>query len=267
MLARRRWASWWWARLDDLDGGRRHDQGRRRGHLRVGGRAGVHHRTRGRAWRPGGAERPGPRREPGPPDEKELFRSLGIATAPYATVDSRDDLERAVATVGVPAIFKTRHGGYDGKGQARLATQADVERRGTSSVVCRCSSRVRGVPAGAVDPRGCQRRDGDVGVLAAGREHAPQRHSRPHACPAPTLTPATQPVGEACIVPLLDAPRLCRRGVRRALRRRRRARRQRVRAACAQLRSLDDRGRADQPVRESPPPRYSACRWFTAAHG
>jgi 5-(carboxyamino)imidazole ribonucleotide synthase len=53
--------------------------------------------------------------------EKELFRSLGIATAPYATVDSRDDLVAALATVGAPAILKTRRGGYDGKGQVRLA--------------------------------------------------------------------------------------------------------------------------------------------------
>src|SRR5262249_23702380 len=60
--------------------------------------------------------------------EKQLFPSLGIATAPYATVDNREDLERALATVGTPAILKTRRGGYDGKGQVWLAREADVDR-------------------------------------------------------------------------------------------------------------------------------------------
>ena len=39
--------------------------------------------------------------------EKELFRSLGIATAPFGSV----------AEVGVPALVKSRRLGYDGKGQ------------------------------------------------------------------------------------------------------------------------------------------------------
>ncbi len=59
--------------------------------------------------------------------EKELFRSLGIATAAYATVDSRDDLVAALDEVGAPAILKTRRGGYDGKGQMRLAGAGDVD--------------------------------------------------------------------------------------------------------------------------------------------
>src|SRR3954452_2931755 len=59
--------------------------------------------------------------------EKELFASLGIATAPYATVDSHDDLVRAVASLGAPAILKTRRGGYDGKGQVRIESDADID--------------------------------------------------------------------------------------------------------------------------------------------
>ena len=49
--------------------------------------------------------------------EKDGFRRLGIGVAEYAAVDDRAGLEVAVATVGVPAILKTRRGGYDGKGQ------------------------------------------------------------------------------------------------------------------------------------------------------
>lgn len=59
--------------------------------------------------------------------EKELFQSLGIPTPEYAVVRSREDLERAVAAIGLPAVLKTRTLGYDGKGQARLRDAADAD--------------------------------------------------------------------------------------------------------------------------------------------
>ncbi len=59
--------------------------------------------------------------------EKTLFKSLGIATPRYAAVDTRADLDAALATVGAPAILKTRRLGYDGKGQFRLRTPADAD--------------------------------------------------------------------------------------------------------------------------------------------
>ena len=52
--------------------------------------------------------------------EKNLFSQLGIETAPFAQVDSRADLDGAIAEIGLPAIMKTRRFGYDGKGQAVL---------------------------------------------------------------------------------------------------------------------------------------------------
>ena len=58
--------------------------------------------------------------------EKTLFRDLGIPTPPFAPVDLRQDLEAAVARIGLPGILKTRRFGYDGKGQARIRTRADV---------------------------------------------------------------------------------------------------------------------------------------------
>ena len=61
-------------------------------------------------------------------NEKQLFQSLGMATAPYAAVDSRDELSRAVDQVGLPAILKTRRLGYDGKGQFWLREPHDLER-------------------------------------------------------------------------------------------------------------------------------------------
>jgi 5-(carboxyamino)imidazole ribonucleotide synthase len=59
--------------------------------------------------------------------EKNTLRRLGVATAPFRAVDTLMDLESAVGTLGLPAVLKTRFGGYDGKGQTVLQTEADVE--------------------------------------------------------------------------------------------------------------------------------------------
>jgi 5-(carboxyamino)imidazole ribonucleotide synthase len=61
-------------------------------------------------------------------DEKSFFASVGIPTAGFAPVASREDLDRAVARLGLPAVLKTRRFGYDGKGQWVLRTEADVAR-------------------------------------------------------------------------------------------------------------------------------------------
>lgn len=50
--------------------------------------------------------------------EKELARSLGIATTPFATIEHADDVQHAVERVGCPAVLKHRTLGYDGRGQA-----------------------------------------------------------------------------------------------------------------------------------------------------
>jgi 5-(carboxyamino)imidazole ribonucleotide synthase len=59
--------------------------------------------------------------------EKSMFRDLGLPTAEFATIDSRADLERAAHRIGYPAVLKTRRLGYDGKGQYRLRSAADVD--------------------------------------------------------------------------------------------------------------------------------------------
>ncbi|MDX1454526.1 MAG: 5-(carboxyamino)imidazole ribonucleotide synthase [Gammaproteobacteria bacterium] len=59
-------------------------------------------------------------------DEKELFRSIDIPTAPFAAIDSLDDLDAAVDRIGLPAVLKTRRMGYDGKGQRVLRKPEDV---------------------------------------------------------------------------------------------------------------------------------------------
>lgn len=59
--------------------------------------------------------------------EKTFLQGLGLVTAPFAAVDSRGDLDAALTMIGYPAILKTRQLGYDGKGQARIATPADAD--------------------------------------------------------------------------------------------------------------------------------------------
>jgi 5-(carboxyamino)imidazole ribonucleotide synthase len=59
--------------------------------------------------------------------EKTLFRDLGIGTAPFEAVETRRDLDRAVTTLGLPAVLKTTTEGYDGKGQRVLRRPDDVE--------------------------------------------------------------------------------------------------------------------------------------------
>lgn len=58
--------------------------------------------------------------------EKTMFTSLGVAVAPFRQVDSLDELRRAVEELGLPAILKTRRGGYDGKGQVVLSAPGEI---------------------------------------------------------------------------------------------------------------------------------------------
>ena len=59
--------------------------------------------------------------------EKTMFRDCGLQTAAFMAVDSRETLDQALATIGTPAILKTRRLGYDGKGQFRLHSTADAD--------------------------------------------------------------------------------------------------------------------------------------------
>ena len=59
--------------------------------------------------------------------EKTLFQELGIALPPFANIRSRDELAAKVAEFGMPCILKTRRLGYDGKGQFRIRSEADID--------------------------------------------------------------------------------------------------------------------------------------------
>lgn len=59
--------------------------------------------------------------------EKNLFRECGLSTPEFEAVATRQDLQRALARIGAPAILKTRRLGYDGKGQFRIGQLADAD--------------------------------------------------------------------------------------------------------------------------------------------
>ena len=59
--------------------------------------------------------------------EKTFLADHGFPTAPFACAATLDELWDAVARVGTPAVIKTAAFGYDGKGQHKVTTPADVE--------------------------------------------------------------------------------------------------------------------------------------------
>jgi 5-(carboxyamino)imidazole ribonucleotide synthase len=60
--------------------------------------------------------------------EKEFIRTQGIATAPFASVRTAEELAAAIAAIGVPSVLKTCEMGYDGKGQVVIKNAADTEK-------------------------------------------------------------------------------------------------------------------------------------------
>ncbi|WP_288239895.1 5-(carboxyamino)imidazole ribonucleotide synthase [uncultured Bifidobacterium sp.] len=60
--------------------------------------------------------------------EKSFINRHGIETAPWRAVNSRADLDAALAELGYPAVLKTCEGGYDGHGQIVLRSDGDLDK-------------------------------------------------------------------------------------------------------------------------------------------
>ena len=136
--------------------------------------------------------------------EKQALRALGIATAPFAAVDSVADLHAAVAEIGLPAVLKTCRGGYDGKGQAVLRTPADLDTAWAQlgAVPCILEGFVgfdRELSILAV-----RSRTGDIACWPAVENHHRDGILRLTRAPAPGLDDALQARAEAAIRPLLE---------------------------------------------------------------
>jgi 5-(carboxyamino)imidazole ribonucleotide synthase len=136
--------------------------------------------------------------------EKQTLNGLGIATAPFRAVDSAADLQAAVDAIGLPAVLKTRRGGYDGKGQAVLRERADVDgaRTRVGAVPCVLEGFVNfDRELSIVAVRG---RDGEVACWPAVENHHRDGILRMTRAPAPDLDDALQARAEASIRPLLE---------------------------------------------------------------
>ena len=59
--------------------------------------------------------------------EKQTLEGAGIEVAPFASVESPEDARTAAANFGYPIILKRRRGGYDGKGQAVVLHESQVD--------------------------------------------------------------------------------------------------------------------------------------------
>jgi 5-(carboxyamino)imidazole ribonucleotide synthase len=137
-------------------------------------------------------------------NEKECFRSLGVPTAPFAAVTSREELGRAVDELGLPAVLKTRRFGYDGKGQYVLRSAADVEP---------AFQALGGVPLllegfvhfdRELSLLGVRARDGSIVFYPLVENHHCEGILRVTWAPAPNLTEALQSEAEGYVRKLLE---------------------------------------------------------------
>ncbi|MEW9051642.1 MAG: 5-(carboxyamino)imidazole ribonucleotide synthase [Neobacillus sp.] len=60
-------------------------------------------------------------------NEKTAIEAAGVMVAPFAVIKTYQDLLAGVDSLGLPAVLKTARGGYDGKGQAVIRNQRDIE--------------------------------------------------------------------------------------------------------------------------------------------
>ncbi len=60
-------------------------------------------------------------------NEKNLFKQLEIPVPGFSAINSRKDLDKAVESLALPLVIKTRTLGYDGKGQFVIKSRDDID--------------------------------------------------------------------------------------------------------------------------------------------
>ena len=60
--------------------------------------------------------------------EKTFFKSNGFPVGPFAVIRQAADIADALLSVTFPAVLKTNRFGYDGKGQAKINSRAELEK-------------------------------------------------------------------------------------------------------------------------------------------
>lgn len=136
--------------------------------------------------------------------EKNLFASLNIPTAKFALVNSLPDLETAIREIALPAVLKTRHMGYDGKGQLVVETSAHISRAwsklGTVPLILEAFVPLtREVSLLAV--RG---QDGTCAFYPLVENHHRDGILRWSLAPAPNASPALQELAQAYVRRIMD---------------------------------------------------------------
>lgn len=61
-------------------------------------------------------------------NQRAFLTEHGFPQPRNQVVDDLDGLQKALETTGTPAVLKTRRGGYDGRGQARIKSPEDAEK-------------------------------------------------------------------------------------------------------------------------------------------
>ncbi|UJL47240.1 5-(carboxyamino)imidazole ribonucleotide synthase [Virgibacillus sp. NKC19-16] len=59
--------------------------------------------------------------------EKQLMKDLGLPIPDFSIITNGRECEEVLKTFSFPAVIKTCSGGYDGKGQLKLKSQADIQ--------------------------------------------------------------------------------------------------------------------------------------------
>jgi 5-(carboxyamino)imidazole ribonucleotide synthase len=59
--------------------------------------------------------------------QKQTLSEVGIPVAPFAEVNSKQDIEDKAKELGWPMVLKARRNGYDGKGNATLESANDID--------------------------------------------------------------------------------------------------------------------------------------------
>jgi 5-(carboxyamino)imidazole ribonucleotide synthase len=58
--------------------------------------------------------------------EKTAIQAAGIDVAPFAVIKNKQEIYDNIEVLGFPSVLKTSRGGYDGKGQLVIKSQADI---------------------------------------------------------------------------------------------------------------------------------------------
>jgi 5-(carboxyamino)imidazole ribonucleotide synthase len=124
--------------------------------------------------------------------EKQTLEGVGIDVAPFAPVESADDVRAAAESMGYPVILKRRRGGYDGKGQAVVLHESEADDAyyslgGSDLIVEQLISFDRELSVIAV--RG---KDGTVATYPLVENHHKDGILRLSLAPAPDLDPFLQ---------------------------------------------------------------------------